>query len=288
MFNIASIQHAGTERGPFYIDRNQGFVGYTFLHFYGSIDIWVNGEVITTRPHACFLYAPGSKQYYGSENDIAHDWFHFFTDTPLPEELLCDTIYYPSDPAVVSAIIQELSNEYYSDKRHKQELIELKSQELFLKLVRSSNYEDTPSVSHLQKKNFSALRTYIFSHLGERWTVEKMATRANLSVSHFHSLYHTLYGKSPMDDLILARCISAHVALVHSDTAISAIAKKLGYSSVSHFIRQFRSIYNITPGELRKKVANDDDNVLWYVPHMKSNDSSAMTIFTAQKRKSEK
>lgn len=278
MLHITSIRHSYPEKGPFCIDRKQGYAGYTFLHFYNSMEILINGKIITTRPHACILYAPSTKQYFKTENNMAHDWFHFSTEDPLPEGILCDTIYYPSDHSVITAIIREMENEYFSRKSHYHKLIELKALELFVKIIRTSNHEAVPAVSHQLKKDFSALRTYVFSHLDEHWTVEKMAKRVNLSTSHFHSLYRTLYGKSPMDDLIVVRCNAAHVALVYSTEPMASIAKRLGYNNIYHFIRQFRSIFNITPGALRK---NHADVPLWVVPPQKTTDSNSILSWPA-------
>ena len=49
MFCITSIRHSFPEKAGFYVDRKNGYAGYTFLHFYNSVELLVNGELITTQ-----------------------------------------------------------------------------------------------------------------------------------------------------------------------------------------------------------------------------------------------
>jgi len=232
----------------------------------------INDQIVVTRPHACILFAPGTKQYYRCQQDLVHDWFHFSTEEPLPKGLLCDTIYYPSDHSVINAIVRELASEFFSCNKHHHALINLKTSELFYKLIRSAKCERVGVPEHSQKKKFLALRTHVFTHCDEHWTVEKMAEHMDLSASHFHAMYRRLFGKSPIDDLISLRCSRAYIALQQTTESVSSIAKRLGYNSTSHFIRQFRSIYGITPNVVRQKFANVP---FWVHPLQQSNDISA-------------
>lgn len=269
MFCITSIRHAFPEKAGFFIDRKKGYVGYTFLHFHNSVELLVGDKIITTNPHACILYAPGTRQFFKSHTRLVHDWFHFSINMPLPEGMLCDTLYYPSDHTFITAIVRELENEFSADKPYRQEIIDLKTHELLVKIARDAGSENTTAISHKVKKNLLELRTYVFSHLGEQWTVEKMASRLFLSTSHFHSIYRTLYGKSPMDDLIAARIYSAQLALTFTNEPLSSIATRLGYNSLSHFVRQYSAIQGCSPGKYRKNYSqkrwmrpeNDGDNM---------------------------
>ena len=85
MYQITSVRHAWSEPAGFEIDRKQGLDVYTFLHFYDSVHLLVNGKIIITRPHACILYAPDTPQYFTSSMPILHDWFHFSAQQSLPE-----------------------------------------------------------------------------------------------------------------------------------------------------------------------------------------------------------
>ena len=95
----------------------------------------------------------------------------------------------------------------------------------------------------------------MFMHLEKHRTVSEMASRLYLGASHFYNAYRTLYGKSPMEDLIAARVYSAQPAPTFSSEPIASCALRLGYNSLSHFVRQFSAIQGCTPGKYCKQYA---------------------------------
>ena len=58
-----------------------------------------------------------------------------------------------------------------------------------------------------------------------------------------------------MEDLIAARVYSAQPALTFSNEPIASCALRLGYNSLSHFVRQFGAIQGCPPGKYRKQYA---------------------------------
>ena len=93
MTQITNARHAWPERAGFHLERKNGYPDYTFLHFFGSVELLVGGERVVTRPHACILYAPGMPQWFYSRQPLTHDWIHF-TDDPavVPPGLECGRI----------------------------------------------------------------------------------------------------------------------------------------------------------------------------------------------------
>lgn len=257
MYEITSVRHAWSEPAGFEIDRKQGLDVYTFLHFYDSVHLLVNGRIITTGSHACILYAPGTPQYFTSSTPILHDWFHFSTQQPLPEGVHCDTIYSPANHSFVTNIVGELESEFLTQKAFRDTIIDLKISELLIKVTRSNPDTQTP-LNRRARESLQKLRIEMFMHLEKHWTVSEMASRLYLSTSHFYNAYRTLYGCSPHEDLINARIRAAENALTYSDESIAAIAEELGYNNVSHFSRQFHAQTGMSPSAYRKKHAGED------------------------------
>lgn len=257
MYEITSVRHAWSEPAGFEIDRKQGLEVYTFLHFYDSVQLLVSGKIITTRSHACILYAPDTPQYFTSSTPILHDWFHFSTQQPLPEGVHCDTVYYPANHSFVTNIVGELESEFPTQKAFRDTIIDLKISELLIKVTRSNLDTQTP-LNRWTRENLQKLRIEMFMHLEKHWTVSEMASRLYLGTSHFYNAYRTLYGCSPHEDLINARIRAAANALTYSDESIAAIAEELGYNNVSHFSRQFHAQTGMSPSTYRKKHAGTD------------------------------
>lgn len=255
MYQITSVRHAWSEPAGFEIDRKQGLDVYTFLHFYDSVHLLVNGKIIITRPHACILYAPDTPQYFTSSMPILHDWFHFSAQQSLPEGVHCDTIYYPANHSYVTNIVSELESEFLTQKAYRDTIIDLKISELLIKLTRSNPDVQTP-LNRWMRESLQKLRIEMFMHLEKHWTVNEMASKLYLGTSHFYNAYRTLYGCSPHEDLINARIRAASNALTYSDESITAIAEELGYNNVSHFSRQFHAQTGMSPSAYRKMHSN--------------------------------
>ncbi|MCD9020776.1 AraC family transcriptional regulator [Cohnella silvisoli] len=94
---------------------------------------------------------------------------------------------------------------------------------------------------------------YFSTHLNEPLSVEKMASRANLSESRFSALFKRRYAVSPHRYLLHMRVDHAKELLVSSDLSQEEIANYCGFSDVHHFSKAFRRISGLTPGEWRRK-----------------------------------
>lgn len=255
MIEVTRIRHAWPEQGGFFLERKNGYPEYTFLHFFNSVDILVGGEMVRTRPHACIFYNIGTPQCFTNNQMITHDWIHFIGDlgqTMAQFGLEFDRLYYPSHAEFITEIVKEMEFEKTSSKTYHSGLIELKIGELCIKLSRACLAEESGPVDSDINERFRLLRGDLFSCLGEPWTVERMAQRVGLSSSRFFTLYKSIYGNSPMDDLIHARIDSAKNALLFSNLSIHEISDSLGYNNLTHFMRQFKSIAGYTPDQYRK------------------------------------
>ena len=143
---LYGIRHAWPEQAGFCLNRRKGYPGYSFVHFLTSVEIVIDGVRTVTPNHTCIIYAPGTPQYFIARQPLVHDWFHF-SEMPegLPEclDLPLDTLLYPRQPELITAIVQEMESEYFSRKSGSTRLIMLKMTELFIKLSRSLSDEYT-------------------------------------------------------------------------------------------------------------------------------------------------
>ena len=131
-------------------------------------------------------------------------------------------------------------------------MIAAKTDELFIKLSRACTNEYVAAVDAGTNERFRLLRGEMFSNLRQHWNVEKMAGRVGLSKSRFYTIYKSIYGNSPVDDLIRARIDRAKNALQFSTASIAEIAENLGYNNLTHFMRQFKAMTGTTPEQYRK------------------------------------
>ncbi len=252
MTQITNARHAWPERAGFHLERKNGYPDYTFLHFFGSVELLVGGERVVTRPHACILYAPGMPQWFYSRQPLTHDWIHF-TDDPavVPPGLECGRLYYPGSAGFLTELTRDIEFEFLSELPDGRRLMADKLDELLIRLGRSAAGTARPAVDDDVGERFRLLRGTVFSNLQSHWTVEQMASAVGLSKSRFFALYKGIYGNAPMDDLIRARVDSAKNALLFTNCSLAEIAEKLGYRNLTHFMRQFKALTGQTPGQYR-------------------------------------
>lgn len=251
MINVTSVRHAFPESAGFVINRENGWDSYTFLHFYNSVEIVLNGERTVTKPHAVILYDSKTPQYFKSELPLVHDWFHFSCDVFDYENFKLNTVLYPDNYKLITKTVGEIESEFFGGKRNSSKLMELLSEELFIKLDRNIGNEDEGRVEKQTREQFRYLRGEVFSSLDADWTVPSMAARLNLSESRFYALYKSVFGISPNADIINARIHSAKNMLQLSNYKIEKIAAELGYKNTTHFIRQFKSATGTAPAKYR-------------------------------------
>lgn len=254
---ILRIRHDWPEKAGFLISRPNGHSQFTFLHFTTPVSIRINEQTVQAAPGACIFYAPKIPQWFYSEEMLIHNWMHVSADL---RELL-DTygikenvLYYPSNPVFISEIFRKIELEFFSDNPHKELLINCLMQEFLIRFSRSVSSETTtPPVSRNDRIKFRKIRQQVLSQPDKKWTVAQIAALANLSSSRFHAQYKAVFGSSPMQDLIAARVSYGKSLLLSDETmTLPEVAEKLGYNDQFHFIRQFKSVTGLTPGEFRK------------------------------------
>ena len=202
---LYGIRHAWPEQAGFCLNRRKGYPGYSFVHFLTSVEIVIGGVRTVTPNHTCIIYAPGTPQYFIARQPLVHDWFHF-SEMPegLPEclDLPLDTLLYPRQPELITAIVQEMESEYFSRKSGSNRLIMLKMTELFIKLSRSLSDEYTAVIDTTTSEGLRRLRSEVLLSLNHPWTVAGDGGPYLLSESLLYTVYKIFMGHLLREDPI--------------------------------------------------------------------------------------
>lgn len=249
---VVSARHRWSEAAGFTINRPSGIEHFTLLHFFGSVRLRIgDGASVCTRPEACVLFAPHTRQWFCSETPLLHDWMHLnacAADLVRRYGVPVDTLLYPGDCAFITSGICEIELEINSSRAHRAELADAAAEMLLIRLSRAcSSAAEARAVNPELGALLHRFRSGLFARLGEAWTVERMAEEMHMSPSRFYALYKAQFDVSPMNDLIQARIDAAKSALTGQDISISEVAERLGYANATHFSRQFRQRTGISP-----------------------------------------
>ena len=79
------------------------------------------------------------------------------------------------------------------------------------------------------------------------WEVEELAQLVNLSASRLRHLFKTETGKTPAQYLKYLRLQKAELLLRTTFLTVKEIVNLVGLMTGSHFVRDFRKAYGLTP-----------------------------------------
>lgn len=116
--------------------------------------------------------------------------------------------------------------------------------------------EGTEGKAYQLRKEMSHLRRSIWDAPAKYVDSSAAAAEVGLSLSRFEHLYRQYFGKTFIEDRIQARIDHAKSLLFSTSMTIEAIAERTGYSSISHFHKQFLKNVGCTPAEYRKQASN--------------------------------
>ena len=101
-------------------------------------------------------------------------------------------------------------------------------------------------------RRMNAAIEYISEHYSEHIEISELARRSSLSVSQFERRFRKVFEQTPARFLIRYRLTRASQALVNSEATISEIAHNVGFYDHSHFSREFKKLFGMSPGHYRK------------------------------------
>ena len=92
---------------------------------------------------------------------------------------------------------------------------------------------------------------YMKEHLDQPLQAAALASRANVSLSHYFALFKRLTGSTPIDFFIHLRIERAREMLEATSLTVKEVAAALGYDDPFYFSRVFKSINGLAPTDYR-------------------------------------
>ena len=256
---IMYINHCGTNfshPSTFCIDRPAGSGDYLFIYTKTPFILISNGNIHRYPAKTVVFFHKGLEQrFMASGNSYANDYIHFDV-TETESEFIRSlniphaTPFFNLDVDYLMTLHQYLCVEQMSDSPYAKDTIHHLLKVFLIKLSEAI-HESTLDIGNATCMKMKQLRTEIHNNPEYNWNIPLLAARVSLSESHFQLTYKQLFGKSPINDIILARIEKAKSLLATTNYSIGDIAQLCGYENESHFSRQFRKYSNLTPSQYR-------------------------------------
>ncbi len=97
------------------------------------------------------------------------------------------------------------------------------------------------------------LKNRILENIRHDWTIEEFAQNVNISPRHLQKIFKNQMGVPPIAYLRELRLEKAREFLEDSFYQIKEIGSKVGMPNDSHFTRDFKKKFGVTPTEYRKQ-----------------------------------
>lgn len=124
---------------------------------------------------------------------------------------------------------------------------------LLLSIMKESWNEKEVDMTSEKRKDLRHIREYIEENYNKKIGLDDLAERYNISKYYLSHIFNEQYGTSITNYIISQRITKAKHFLRFSDMTTTEIANRVGYEDVNYFIRMFKKVENITPGEYKKK-----------------------------------
>jgi transcriptional regulator GlxA family with amidase domain len=92
---------------------------------------------------------------------------------------------------------------------------------------------------------------YMLKHLDEPLRVPELSRIADVSCSHFFTLFKRATGQTPIGYFTRARMRRACKLLLETSLSVKEVAASLGYDDEFYFSRLFKSVHRLAPSYYR-------------------------------------
>ena len=169
----------------------------------------------------------------------------------LPEVLVLDTLHHTRLENLLLWIYQENGQPQSGSDIAVSHLLEL----LLLELFRSLDQVELELgwLKAMSDPRLAPVISCIQNSYQKDWRLTELADVAALSKTAFSSRFKKVTGSSALEFLRQWRCLVAAKQLVEQYDSVQEIAQSVGFQSTDVFIRNFRLLHQLTPGQYRQK-----------------------------------
>lgn len=223
----------------------------------GCCNFSCGGETFTARSGDLIIV--NSNELHSFVSEEGTDYFYalmypaFFADVNFENILLRTKI---SKDEYIKECFYAMHNEYREGTDGSDLLIKSHAYRLVAYLMRNYTVKKLTSreydARHTKLKRLNTVLEYISEHYQERITTVELAKMSFLNESYFCRFFKNATGKTVVNYINEIRIEKASVLLKNTDESITDVAMNVGFDDVNYFVRVFKKIKKITPGEFKK------------------------------------
>ena len=179
-------------------------------------------------------------EYYNGNKDETHDWKLMFNE------------YHFDNDNEISELINKLIRVCSGPEKRKNIYADLSLKELLIRLIQSQHLSQIATqTGNTNQSRLHFVLNYISENLTEKIPIDTLSRKAYLSRNMFFRMFKEQFGISPLDYINRERIKLAKHLLAESNSTITDVSLRCGFSDANYFVRLFHKIEGITPGMYR-------------------------------------
>lgn len=212
---------------------------------FGNVLIAQSGDVV---------YTPLGSEYqaelydFESENSHTIDVNFMLADEYGEAAILSDNIqiFHQTEKSNVSALFRQFLNRDFEQNYIQNRII----------LFRIIQTLAEKNIVQKDKSLIEPALNYLATHIEENPSIKELAKMCNISEGYFRKQFNICMQMSPVEYRNKLRLSRASAYLEYGAVSVQEISDMLGYSTVSHFIKEFKKNYGVSPLKYRKTFIN--------------------------------
>lgn len=245
--------------------RPNGFEYYHWLQTdEGKGFIEIGDKTFSLKKNQGFIIRPNIP--YSCYPDSDNKWVtSFFTFEGTATEAVCSFIglnnyqFYFNMTLELQNFISE-NYSIFSKNDYSSSLVQSFLVYKFLMLLKKNAYES--KIYYTNSHVVNNINEYVRIHYREKITNNDLSLLTGYSIPHMIRLYKEEVGETPMEYIIKYRLRMAKTLInFRSDLTVKQVSEKTGYSNFSHFINQYKKMFNETPGQEKMQTKKDKTTI---------------------------
>ena len=222
----------------------------------GTLRNYCDGQKFTLHPNEFLLFGPHQWHMQQADKEVRFLTVSFswegYDFSHLYNRVLSAT-------TGISRSIQSLLQEYAQELPGRDEFLLAQIQLLLLQILRLPGMEDTvkkpsPASERAHRALLDKAMQTVSEGIYGKLTVSDLAASVNVSTSQLTVLFKTYLGLAPAKYITHVRLEESKSLLSRKNLSIGEIAELLGYASVQHYSKQFRSWFGCSPSAYANKT----------------------------------
>lgn len=178
-----------------------------------------------------------------------------FLNTHYPNPALPDgwqlnfSRYHFQNNKELASSINRLINISMEDDPAKDALADLSLKFLLLRIIQTQHLTLAQTGNPGPELHFAPVLEYIHKNLARKITVDQLAQVAGMSKTRFFRSFKSHFGETPVEFIVRERIKRVKQLLADPGMTVTAACYEAGFNNVNYFIRRFKRLEGITPGE---------------------------------------